>query len=54
MVSEGKLMDGANFYEDPEQPHGPDNAHFIIEASGSLTALKRILYLNYQFSFSGE
>ena len=52
MVSEGKLMDGANFYEDPEQPHGPDNAHFIIEAS-DIDSLEKI-YLNYQFSFSGE
>lgn len=52
MVNEGKLMDGASFYEDPEQPHGPDNVHFIIEAS-DIDSLEKI-YLNYQFSFSGE
>lgn len=52
MVNEGKLMDGANFYEDPEQAHGPDNAHFIIEAS-DIDSLEKI-YLNYKFSFSGE
>lgn len=52
MVNEGKLMDGASFYEDPEQLHGPDNVHFIIEAS-DIDSLEKI-YLNYQFSFSGE
>lgn len=51
MVSENKLMDGADFYEDPEQPHGADDAHFVIEAT-DIDSLEKV-YLNYQFNFAG-
>lgn len=52
MVREGKLKDGANFYEDPEYPIGADNVHFII-AANDIDSLEKI-YLNYQFSFNAE
>lgn len=51
MISENKLMDGADFYEDPELPHGTDDAHFVIEAT-DIDSLEKI-YLNYQFNFAG-
>ncbi len=52
MVREGKLKDGADFYEDSEYPMGEDNVHFIIAAS-DVDSLEKI-YLNYQFSFTAE
>ena len=52
MTREGKLMDGADIYEDPQEPHGPEDVHFIVAAT-DLDSLEKV-YLNYQFNFSAE
>ena len=52
MTREGKLMDGADIYEDPQEPHGPEDVHFIVAAT-DLDSLEKV-YLNYQFTFSAE
>lgn len=50
MVTEGKLLAGATFMEDPENPHVGDSAHFIIQ-SDDIDSLEMI-YLQYQFRYS--
>lgn len=50
MVKEGKLLSGATFMEDPENPHAGDSAHFIIQ-SDDIDSLEKI-YLQYQFRYS--
>ena len=50
MVAEGKLMPGASFVEDSENPHEGDSAWFII-AADDLDSLEKI-YLQYQFRYS--
>ena len=50
MVTEGKLLSGATFMEDPENPHQGDSAHFIIQ-SDDIDSLEKI-YLQYQFRYS--
>lgn len=52
MVKEGKLKEGADFYEDAEYSRKDDNVHFII-AAYDVDSLEKI-YLNYQFSFTAE
>ena len=47
MVSEGKLLPGAVFCEDPENPYSGDSAWFIIQ-SDDVDSLEKI-YLHYQF-----
>ena len=50
MVTEGKLMAGATFAEDPANPASGDSAWFIIQAD-DLDSLEMI-YLQYQFRYS--
>ncbi len=52
MVSEGKLMDGATFFADPENPYTGDSAWFIIQAD-DIDSLEKI-YLQYQFRYSQQ
>lgn len=50
MVSEGKLMPGAAFMEDPANPFNGDSGWFIIQAD-DVDSLEKI-YLHYQFRYS--
>ena len=50
MVIERKLMTGARFFEDTENPHDGDSAYFIIQ-SDDIDSLEMI-YLQYQFRYS--
>lgn len=50
MVAEGKLMTGAVFCADPENPHVGDSAWFLIQVD-DLDSLEKI-YLHYQFRYS--
>lgn len=50
MVTEGKLLNGARFVEDTDNPHDGDSAHFIIQ-SDDVDSLEMI-YLQYQFRYS--
>lgn len=50
MVSEGKLMPGALFCEDPEHPYSGDSAWAIIQLD-DIDSLEKI-YLHYQFRYS--
>ena len=52
MVSEGKLLSGATFMEDPANPHKGDSAWFIIQCD-DLDSLEMI-YLTYQFRYSQD
>lgn len=52
MVSEGKLLPGATFMEDPANPHKGDSAWFIIQVD-DLDSLEMI-YLTYQFRYSQD
>lgn len=47
MVSEGKLLPGAAFCEDPENPYTDDSAWFIVQTD-DVDSLEKI-YLHYQF-----
>lgn len=49
---EGKLMPGAIFMEDPENPYNGDSAWFIIQAD-DIDSLEKI-YLQYQFRYSAN
>ena len=49
MVTEGKLLTGATFMEDPDNPHVGDSAWFIIQ-SDDIDSLEMI-YLQYQFRY---
>lgn len=50
MVAEGKLVPGAVFCEDPENPYSGDSAWFLIQVD-DLDSLEKI-YLHYQFRSS--
>lgn len=50
MITERKLMNGARFAEDTENPHNGDSAFFIIQ-SDDIDSLEMI-YLQYQFRYS--
>ena len=50
MVTEGKLLNGARFTEDTDNPHNGDSAYFIIQ-SDDIDSLEQI-YLQYQFRYS--
>lgn len=50
MVVEGKLLDGASFIEDPDNPYEGDSAWFLIQAD-DVDSLEKI-YLRYQFRYS--
>ena len=50
MVSEGKLMAGALFFEDPANPFTGDSAWFVIQVD-DIDSLEKI-YLQYQFRYS--
>jgi hypothetical protein len=50
MVTEGKLLAGATFMEDPANPHEGDSAWFVIQ-SDDIDSLEMI-YLQYQFRYS--
>lgn len=50
MTIERKLMNGARFFEDTENPHDGDSAYFIIQ-SDDIDSLEMI-YLQYQFRYS--
>lgn len=50
MITEGKLLAGATFTEDPANPHQGDSAWFIIQ-SDDIDSLEMI-YLQYQFRYS--
>lgn len=50
MVAEGKLMTGAVFCEDPENPCAGDSAWFLIQVD-DIDSLEKI-YLHYQFRYS--
>ena len=50
MVTERKLLNGARFFEDTENPHDGDSAYFIIQ-SDDIDSLEMI-YLQYQFRYS--
>lgn len=50
MVTEGKLLAGATFMEDPANPHEGDSAWFVIQAD-DIDSLEMI-YLQYQFRYS--
>lgn len=49
MIREGKILPGASFYEDLENPHGGDSAWFVIDAD-DIDTLEKI-YLRYRFRF---
>ena len=50
MVSEGKLLPGAVFCEDPERPYSGDSAWFLIQVD-DIDSLEKI-YMHYQFRYS--
>lgn len=50
MIIERKLMNGARFAEDTDNPHDGDSAYFIIQ-SDDIDSLEMI-YLQYQFRYS--
>ena len=50
MVSEGKLMTGAVFCEDPANPYNGDSAWFIVQVD-DIDSLEKI-YLHYQFRYA--
>lgn len=50
MVSEGKLLPGAVFCEDPENPLFGDSAWFIVQTD-DVDSLEKI-YMHYQFRYS--
>lgn len=50
MVAEGKLKEGATFYEDPEKPHEGDSA-WLISAADDNDSLEKI-YTRHEFRFS--
>lgn len=50
MITEGKLLPGATFIEDPANPHEGDSAWFLIQ-SDDIDSLEMI-YLQYQFRYS--
>ena len=50
MIIERKLLNGARFAEDTENPHDGDSAYFIIQ-SDDIDSLEMI-YLQYQFRYS--
>ena len=50
MVSEGKLHEGATFYEDPANPYAGDSAWFIVQVD-DIDSLEKI-YMHYQFRYS--
>lgn len=50
--NEGKLVSGATFEEDPDNPFTTDSAWFIIQAD-DVDSLEKI-YLQYQFRYSQE
>lgn len=50
MVTEGKLLAGATFTEDTDNPPSGDSAYFIIQAD-DIDSLEMI-YLQYQFRYS--
>lgn len=50
MVTEGKVLTGATFIEDPANPYSGDSAWFIIQAD-DIDSLEKI-YLQYQFRYS--
>ena len=52
MVNEGKLMSGASFIEDPNNPYTGDSAWFIIQVD-DIDSLEKI-YLEYQFRYSQQ
>ena len=49
MVLEKKILDTYDFYEDPDNPHAADHAHFIIQID-DIDSLEKI-YLTYQFRY---
>lgn len=49
MVREGKILDTYAFYEDPDNPHAADHAHFIVRLD-DVDSLEKI-YLTYQFRY---
>lgn len=52
MVQERKILDTYEFYEDTENPHDADHAHFIIRID-DIDSLEKI-YLTYQFQYSSN
>lgn len=52
MVNEGKLMSGASFKEDINNPFSGDSAWFVIQAD-DIDSLEKI-YLQYQFRYSQQ
>lgn len=50
MASEGKLMPGAVFCEDPANPYNGDSAWFIVQVD-DIDSLEKI-YLHYQFRYA--
>jgi hypothetical protein len=52
MVSEGKLMTGASFTEDLDNPFAGDSAWFVIKAD-DIDSLEKI-YLQYQFRYNQQ
>jgi hypothetical protein len=52
MENEHKIRRGAEFYMDETYDLASDSVHFIVSV-GDIDSLEKI-YLNYQFSFSGE
>ena len=50
MAAEGKLMAGAVFCEDPENPYTGDSAWFLVQCD-DIDSLEKI-YLHYQFRYS--
>ncbi len=50
--NEGKLVAGASFFADPENPYNGDSAWFIIQAD-DIDSLEKI-YLHYQFRYSAN
>jgi len=52
MMNEGKLLDGAAVYVDPDNAPQGDSAWFVVEA-GDIDALEKV-YFTYQFSFAQQ
>lgn len=52
MTTEGKLLDGATVFTDPDNPHTTDSVWLIVQVDDPDT-LERI-YINYQFRFSPD
>lgn len=50
MARESKILDDYDFYEDTENPHAADHAHFIIKLN-DIDSLEKI-YLTYQFQYT--